>query len=606
MKKYILLLTAVMGMSLTSCDDILDRPDKNSPTDEAFWKSEGDLNLYANGFYTEYFVGYNSGWGTTYTPVRGLTFCDDFATTGKQTGFLNTLPEDLGSTSSGTILSQTAGQTWNFSQVRHANVMLDRMESQMKGILSEEAFNHWYAVGQFFKSFEYVRLVTSFGDVPYYEHEVSSTDFDQLYKDRDSRVYVMDKVYDMCKNIMQNMRTDAGTNMLNRYVAAGFISRWMLFEGTWEKYHENNDAAAKKYLEFAVEAADYVINSGKYSIATCMPELFGSQSLAGNPECLLYRAYSDAEAVRHHIASYCNGTENPNACVNLDFLKSVICQDGRPYTTSSIANADVLTVQNIAATRDPRFESCFSDVPSKNCATLIYGRKFIDRYAWTLPEGHNDPLYTNNTNVNDAPVMRYGEVLINWIEAKAELATLGGTAVTQADIDKSINALRDRPLDATAVAKGLKNTAHMMLADIDASFDPNRDADVSPLLWEIRRERRLEMVFEYSRLVDIRRWKKLDYMNNSNNIDTMLGPWIDFNTDLTTLLKEGETTVVKADGTEVTYDGNNIADMVGYYKPTKAVARDKYEDRNYLYPVGTEVIAKYEAKGYKLTQTKRW
>lgn len=606
MKKYIFLLTALMGMSLASCDDILERPDKNSPTDQEFWKQEQDLELYANGFYTEYFIGYNSGWTATYTPVRGLTFCDDFATTGKQAGFLNTVPGEVGSTSAGTTLTQTAGQTWNFSQVRHANIMLDRMEEKMKDILTTEAYNHWYAVGEFFKSFEYVRLVTSFGDVPYYEHEIASNDYDELYRDRDSRIYVMDKVYDMCKDILQNMRTSAGTNKLNRYVAAGFISRWMLFEGTWEKYHENNEAAAKKYLQLAVEAGDYVINSGKYRIATAMPELFGSQSLAGNAECLLYRAYSDAEAVRHCIASYCNGTENPPATVNLDFLKSVICLDGHPYTTSSVENADVLTVQNIAATRDPRFESCFSDKPSKNCYTLVYGRKFIDRYAWTLPESNTDPLYHSVTNVNDAPVMRYGEVLINWIEAKAELATLGGPAVTQDDIDTSINALRDRPLDATAVAKGLKNTAHMVLADIDASFDPNRDEDVTPLIWEIRRERRLEMVFEYSRLVDIRRWKKLHYMNNNDNIDTMLGPWIDFNTDLTTLLKEGETTVVKADGTEVTYNGSNQADMIGYYKPTKAKPRDRFEDRNYLYPIGTTDQDKYKAKGYNLTQTKHW
>jgi hypothetical protein len=30
--------------------------------------------------------------------------------------------------------------------------------------------------------------------------------------------------------------------------------------------------------------------------------------------------------------------------------------------------------------------------------------------------------------------------VLNWIEAKAELATMGGTAVTQADLDASINA----------------------------------------------------------------------------------------------------------------------------------------------------------------------
>ena len=107
----------------------------------------------------------------------------------------------------------------------------------------------------------------------------------------------------------------------------------------------------------------------------------------------------------------------------------------------------------------------------------------------------NNPIYDSNTNTNDAPVIRYAEVLLNWIEAKAEL---GG--VTQEDINASINQLRRRPLDATAQAKGLKNTADMVLADITENFDPARDKDVTPLIWEIRRERRMELFYEHCRL----------------------------------------------------------------------------------------------------------
>ena len=49
-----------------------------------------------------------------------------------------------------------------------------------------------------------------------------------MFKDRDSRVFVMDKIHDLLKNeVLLNMRTNDGTNMLNRYVAAAFASRWM-------------------------------------------------------------------------------------------------------------------------------------------------------------------------------------------------------------------------------------------------------------------------------------------------------------------------------------------------------------------------------------------
>ncbi len=73
---------------------------------------------------------------------------------------------------------------------------------------------------------------------------------------------------------------------------------------------------------------------------------------------------------------------------------------------------------------------------------------------------HHPSIWASNTNTSDAPVIRLGEVVLNWIEAKAVLAeSLGGAAVTQDDLDKSINAIRNRPLDAAAIAKGVQKTA---------------------------------------------------------------------------------------------------------------------------------------------------
>ena len=45
-------------------------------------------------------------------------------------------------------------------------------------------------------------------------------------------------------------------------------------------------------------------------------------------------------------------------------------------------------------------------------------------------------------------------------------------------------------------------------------------------MWEIRRERRMEFIFETQRLNDIRRWFKLDYMDNKKHPETMLGAWL--------------------------------------------------------------------------------
>ena len=364
-----------------------------------------------------------------------------------------------------------------------------------------------------------------------------------------------------------------------------------------------------------------------------MRDLWGSQDLKSK-EALMVRQFLDTEAVRHCVASYSNSTESQTG-LNLAFLESVICQDGKPYTTSALtANMGerALSLPEMAKTRDPRFEASISDIPVSSSSTLVYQNKFIDRAAWQMDNAERSAqaIYQSVTNTNDAPVIRYAEVLLNWIEAKAVLAAdLGGAAVTQDDLDKSINVLRDRPLDAVAESKGLKNTAHMVLADINAGFDPKRDADVDALVWEVRRERRLEMVFEHSRILDLRRWHKLDYMDNNKHPETLCGPWVDMNTDLrkgpgkpgyvdpknpaqngevsiSDLLKKNSTRVMKADGTIVTFDGTNAAEMVGFYMPTNAQPRNDFYEKNYLNPIGKQDISNYAQKGYTLTQTKGW
>ena len=102
MKKYTLILIAVVALAFTGCKEFLDRPSLTQMNDGNYWTNENNVRLFANGFYANYFVGYNSAWGTDYAPLRGYTFNDDLTFTGKQTGFETTSP------SSRTAVSETA------------------------------------------------------------------------------------------------------------------------------------------------------------------------------------------------------------------------------------------------------------------------------------------------------------------------------------------------------------------------------------------------------------------------------------------------------------------------------------------------------------------
>jgi starch-binding outer membrane protein, SusD/RagB family len=612
MKKYsiILLITLALG----ACDDFLERPPLTQMNDETLWTNENAVRLYANSFYPNYFVGYNVSSAADYAPLRGYNFSDDVTSAGKQTNFENLAPSTRASTlETSPWLPTYAGPTWNFTWVRKSNLLLERVEEMHGTYLDDAAYQHWSAIARFFRGYEYSKLVSVFGNVPYYDHVLVETELDELHKDRDDRDVVMDNVYDDFVYVLDNMRlTDGNAQYINKYIAAGFISRFMLFEGTWQKYQVGNKEKAKKYLDLAVRAGDLVIQSGKWSFTSTFRDLFGSESLTTNKEVLMYRQYDASLSVTHGIASYSNTTENQPQAANLDLIKAFIARDGQPYQLSTVPNVDKFDIATLQVTRDSRFEATFWDVPKTTAATLLYGDKFIDRIGPTSnSSGSYPPQYGSFTNTNDAPVMRLAEVVLNWVEAKAELEAIGGNAVTQVDIDASVNAIRNRPLDAAATGKGVLKTAPLLMGAIPE--DPDRDPSVSPLLWEIRRERRMEFVFEHSRLLDIKRWKKIEYMDGNTNPDILLGPWVDFpaakaakTVDWLIPAKVNVLKVQKADGTVVTYSGTNAADMVGFYIPENISNRDAFNDKVYLSPLGENQINQYQEKGYTLTQTTGW
>jgi len=601
MMKYNLHTLLLIGLFLfiTGCEDFLDRPPLTVANDETVWTSEEKVRLYANKYYTDFFVGYNSGWGTTGAPVEGFTFSDDIIHNGSQGNFTRSVPNS---------------QIWSMKLIRSINIMLDRVENKMGSILSTESYNHWIGVGRFFRALEYASIVTAYGDVPYYDHVVSDTDLDDLYKPRTPRNEVMDHVYDDLTFAFNNVRLNDGDQSVNRYVVAGFISRVALHEGSWQKYYYKNNERAEKFFNLALEAADFIIQSGRYDIVTEFRDLFTSEDLKGNKDCILYRHYDQAVGVTHHIATLNNLSETVNFGPTADLIKSFICNDGNVWQNSELMNADNFELKNMIKTRDPRLEATFYDKPApRNRGSFWYINKFLPRsVAKSVEAGNAPPVeFTSTNNRTDYPVMRYAEVLLNWIEAKAELSTLGGSEVTQSDIDLSINKIRNRPLAAEAVAMGVQKTAPMQLAALPN--DPERDVDVSPLIWEIRRERRMEFAFEYSRIADLKRWYKLEYMDTDLHSDLLAGGWVNFPKELASELKTanaGRFSVIKMNGDKVTYNGSNNAEMIGFYQSSSTSGRQPFLNQvnvnPYLAPVGKTQIDDYKSKGYQLQQTEGW
>ena len=581
------------------CKKFLDRPPLTTETDETAWTSEEKLRLYANKYYTDFFDGYGSGFSTAGAPLVGFTNSDDMVVQGNQPNFTRAVPNSA---------------IWSYTTIRSINIMLDRIETRMSGVLAPAAKAHWTGIGRFFRGFRYSELVQAYGDVPYYAREVFNNELAELYKPRTPRNEVMDAVYDDFKFALQNVRLDDGDQNVNRYIVAGFISRLALTEGTWQKYYYKNDAQAKKFLDLAVEAADLVMSSGRYDIVTDYKTLFTSKELRGNRDCVLYRNYDPAAGVTHAIASYSNLAESTLNGPTSDLLKSYLLSNGQVWQNATPANAS-FNLDNMIVTRDSRFEATFYSKPSAlNRGSYYYITKYLPREVEKRTQVDllgMPPEFTGDKNETDAPVLRYAEVLLNWIEAKVELESLGGSVISQNDIDRSINKIRNRPLAPEAAAKGVTKTAPLSLAAIPS--DPSRDPQVSALLWEVRRERRMEFAFETFRLADLKRWSKLEYMDNNLNTDLITGGWVNFQTQLPSQLTAaniGKLAVVSTTGTEVVYSGTNAAAMTGFYKNVANVGRLPFLNQAninpYLAPVGLVQIDDYAARGFKLQQTQGW
>lgn len=650
MKKIIpIILSVVAAFVFTSCNtEFLDRSSKVTMTDNAdYWTKAENIRLFVNGAYNQYFTGYNSGWTSTKGPTAwARNECsDDISTGGAQYDILLTNPNDNWYRSEGVrLLVRRGGTGWDFSWIRKWNTLIERLEMYKDSYTTEE-YNHWMGVARFFRAYEYSTIVMSFGDVPYYDHVLSNTEYDEQYKDRDPRTTVMQKCMEDFDFAVQNIRENDGVDYVNRYVAATLASRCMLFEGTWYIYHKNDkamktcsnvDGLAKTFLEKARDYAQIVMDSGKYSFNTEFNALFGTYKgrPAGN-EILLYRVYSEDLAIRHAVASYCNMREGQGGFANLSTLKAWICNDGKPYTSSSVDNADSFEMHDLVASRDPRFEATFYRTVTQLNGTGIYTVKFIDREGpdlWSDATNTGRPEFRSNTNTNGFPCVRYAEAVLNWIEAKAELADkFGGAAVSQSDLDKSINAIRNRPIADAAIARGVKKTAELQLSNLPddpartSALEANTHAGIvkSALIWEIRRERRMEFFAENMRTLDIRRWGKLELMQGSQNPDILLGAWADLSKVVKpedplerpyniTAADAGLLKMQKADGTIVTYDGTNLADMVGFMMPKNVRDRGAIGgEKQYLEPICRDVINDYankskEGKTYTITQNPGW
>ena len=375
----------------------------------------------------------------------------------------------------------------------------------------------------FFRALIYFDLLKTYGDIQWITTELG-TSSPELYNPRDPRNVVADNiisVLDSAAMYLTSEKTD-GASRVNKWMALLIQSRIALYEGTWEKYHASDPFGVsnphpEKYFNKVVEATTAIMESGKYDLySTGKPssdykDLFALQDYSSNKEVMFWKKYNN-ELSRGDV-SFTNDRnfrmETPSGnTFTKQMADSYLCSDGKPITGNSLFKG-YTTLNDEMQNRDPRFSQT---IAASNDVWKIYTDGTIKYWSevykklntsadynapggYIVLKGYNLHMIYHVQQYEESPaiIYRYAEVLLNYVEAKAELGT-----ITQADIDKTIKKFRGRV--------GMPN---LVLTNI--AVDPEWDFPfLSPILNEIRRERRVELAAEGFRWDDIARWAAAD------------------------------------------------------------------------------------------------
>lgn len=481
--KIICIASLFILLVASACqEDFLDRFPETSIGKENFFNSEEDLSIYINNLYD--------------FPGGGMYTSDGYATTDNASNTGNTEIKTMMTTSPS---SATIVGGWNWDRLRTINFFLENFG---KAQISEEALNHYEGLARFFRARFYTNMVSRYSDVPWYGKVLNTDDEEELFKPRDPRAFVVERILEDFQFAADHIRAEQPAGAVNKWVALTYMARFALYEGTFRKYHPELDLAntADDFLNMAREASQQIIDAGKYSVYnTGNPEsdyyeLFVSSDLTGNSEVILANiSIADLKNSGNSATIFGNFETSPSK----DLLQAYLMADGSFYTEQTDYETKLFVEE--FENRDNRLKQTYAFPGWELFRTETYsqgGGVYIQQLAKNFSGYHQIKGFVNNPDQGtiqdvDYPVLRYAEVLLINAEAHAELGT-----INQGVLDATVNQLRSRA-GMPSLMMGTSTDA------VQAARYPNVS---DPILLEIRRERRIELAMEGHRLEDIMRW----------------------------------------------------------------------------------------------------
>ena len=564
--------------TLTGCDDLLNDnryPQSIQTSNTEFWSNASNVRNECNYFY-ELFSGYGNGSGLGEFYAPGLNDNQTSSNGG----------ENLANWKNINVPASSTNWSNPYIYIRRANLIIEGVENSS---LTETDKANFIGIARMIRGWQYYGLVRAYGDVPLVETALDPSnpeDYAILFEARTNRNTVMDYALADLDYAIANIGTQKSKNAFSKDLAKAIKSEVCLYEGSYARYHAKDESRATKYFTEAAKAAGDLVDA--YPIGDNYQATYNSfrGALSANAEVIFMKEY-EKDVFMHSTVDY-TSSSTPISGITKDLFDAYLFKDGKPLALTSEDTSDLpvttyeekvvdgktvreytLDIAGLLAVRDGRlsqtidprvyFEGTPYQRPNSMKMTSLtgYGVKKFDN-----PE--MDYTYTTTVwNYTCAPLYWGALVSLDYAEAKAELGTL-----TDADLDKTVNKMFARAgLPAATVAS------------LSAMTDPANNMKVSNLLWEIRRCRRCELVYDKDlRYWDLVRWHQLELLDADKHPNIYLGA------NVSGMLAE-----------------DRPANVDGYMN-AKGKGSRVFSDREYLFPIPSGQIG----LNNNLTQNPGW
>lgn len=528
MKKKIIILTAFIGLMLTSCSDFLDREPLTQPDNASFLVAREQVENYLNALYPSLPVPSQYGMS-----IRGEEVNSDNILAEKYDKRLNG-ENNLFSGSDN--WSKGYGNLRNVNYFFHYYSVPEGKETADVRSLRGEAY--------FFRAYWHFYLLTRFGDIPIMD------DFWDENATLAGLQIPAAKRSDVARFILNDLKAAIGQVpevraelyprskykglRISKEAAVLLAMRVALYEASWEKYHKGTDFATEdNSAEFYQEVLNWgdqqlfpsgltlnTMETDKDAVNTedAFAHLFNTKDLSEMPEAVFWKKYDKEKGVFHALGgllasgvvdgqgpsglskslvdNYLNadGTFiNPNDEKFKDFNKMFEGRDARLLVTVMHSGCKYRSTSKSSKPMNVRiYDATGTDeeVKDKNADIVSPGLN-SDGNSKSVTGFHIrlgiDTTFVEGNSETAIILFRYAEGLLCYAEAAEELGKCDDSV-----LEKTL-----KPLRARAGVTYAKPT----LVDPNFPF-----TGLTPVLQEIRRERRSELSLQGFRLDDLMRW----------------------------------------------------------------------------------------------------